>query len=76
MKKPKKHVFAHRDPETEKKASDEAAIALKEDLPAFVKKDFVKVIATTLFFTLLIVAFYFISLKTTALNLVYKIFGI
>jgi hypothetical protein len=80
MKKIKKHVFTHRDPETQtvapEKISSLGAETTQKDELAVIKKDFRKTVLVILAFVIIIVAFYFIQTKTSLLKPVLRIFGL
>jgi hypothetical protein len=80
MKKLKKHVFVHRDPQALKVAPEtekgDVFIPQKNEGLETVGKDLKKTIITILVFVAIIIAFYYLQTKTGLLKPVLRIFGL
>jgi hypothetical protein len=80
MKKNIKHVFAHRDPESIKVAKinekDEELESPINDELNVVRRDLRKTVITIIVFVAIILAFYFIQIKTDLLKPVLRLFGL
>jgi hypothetical protein len=80
MKKTKKHIFTHRDPEAVKVAQNtkpaELVDAPKNDELTVIKRDLTKTVLTILAFVAIVVVLYLIQTKTGLLKPVLRIFGL
>lgn len=89
MKKPKRHYFAHKDPEAasgqvqepqeneHKKGETKVKKAVIDDPALFaIKKDLKKTGLSILLFLVLLLILFFVQLKTNILSPVLKLFGL